>query len=203
MHKLSDKLCISFYQSRFYQLQNFVWPHQTIINLIHVLYVLCVGFIKCPDSVRVWNTTSQLSTWPNDQMHKVGKRWVAALNPRLRHIFRFWIFPWCPFHISRRSIPMKSSMTFIQSNGCLLKDIFNFSEYSGGIYDGTSALRLYVRRKSDLPLYIAQIHAFYFDTTPCILNDNVNTKSVWLNNLLDVCLQYCIETTWTMFQTVL
>ena len=27
-------------------------------------------------------------------------------------------------------------------------------------------LRQYVRRKSDLPLYIGQIHAFYFDTTP-------------------------------------
>ena len=64
-------------------------------------------------------------------------------------------------------------------------------------------LRLDVRRKSDLPLYIGQIHAFYFDTTPYTLNDNVNTKSVWLNNLIDVCLQYCIETTWTMFQTVL
>ena len=64
-------------------------------------------------------------------------------------------------------------------------------------------LRPYVRRKSELPLYIDQIHAFYFDTTPYTLNDNVNTKSVWLNNLIDVCLQYCIETTWTVFQTVL
>ena len=64
-------------------------------------------------------------------------------------------------------------------------------------------LRPDVRRKSDLPLYIGQIHAFYFDTTPYTLNDNVNTKSVWLNNLIDVCLQYCIETTWTMFQTVI
>ena len=64
-------------------------------------------------------------------------------------------------------------------------------------------LRPYVRRKSDLPLYIDQIHIFNFDTTPATLNDNVNTKSVWLNNLIDVCLQYCIETTWTMFQTVL
>ena len=42
-------------------------------------------------------------------------------------------------------------------------------------------LRPYVRRKSDLPKYIGQIHAFYFDTTPYTLNDNVNTKSVWLN----------------------
>ena len=64
-------------------------------------------------------------------------------------------------------------------------------------------LRQYVRRKSDLPLYIGQMYAFYFDTTPNTLNDNVNTKSVWLNNLIDVCLQYCIETTWTIFQTVL
>ena len=30
----------------------------------------------------------------------------------------------------------------------------------------TTSLRPYVRRKSDLPLYIGQIHAFYFDTTP-------------------------------------
>ena len=66
-----------------------------------------------------------------------------------------------------------------------------------------NALRPYVRRKSDLPLYIDQIDAFYFDTTPYTLNDNVNTKSVWLNNLIDVCLQYYIETTWTMFQAVL
>ena len=36
-------------------------------------------------------------------------------------------------------------------------------------------LRPDVRRKSDLPLYIGQIHAFYFDTTPYTLNDNVNT----------------------------
>ena len=41
-------------------------------------------------------------------------------------------------------------------------------------------------RKSDLPLYIGQIHAFYPDTTPYTLNDNVNTKSVWLDNLIDV-----------------
>ena len=69
--------------------------------------------------------------------------------------------------------------------------------------ESAGTLRPYVRRKSDFPLYIGQIHAFYFDTTPYTLNDNLNTKSVWLNNLIDVCLQYCIETTWTMFQTVL
>ena len=39
-------------------------------------------------------------------------------------------------------------------------------------------LRPYVRRKSDLPLYIGQIHAFYFETTPYTLNDTVNTKSI-------------------------
>ena len=39
-------------------------------------------------------------------------------------------------------------------------------------------LRPYVRRKSDLPLKIGQIHAFHFDTTPYTLNDNMNTKSV-------------------------
>ena len=60
-----------------------------------------------------------------------------------------------------------------------------------------------MRRKSDLPLYIGQIHAFYFDTTSYTLNDNVNTKSIWLNNSIDVCLWCCIETTWTMFQTLL
>ena len=41
----------------------------------------------------------------------------------------------------------------------------------------TLLLRPYVQRKSDLPLYVGQIHAFYFDTTPYTLNDNVNTKS--------------------------
>ena len=39
-------------------------------------------------------------------------------------------------------------------------------------------LRPDVRRKSDLPLHIGQIHAFYFDTTPYTLNDDVNAKSV-------------------------
>ena len=39
-------------------------------------------------------------------------------------------------------------------------------------------LRPYVRRKSDLPVYIGQIYAFYFDSTPYTLNDNVNTKLV-------------------------
>ena len=43
---------------------------------------------------------------------------------------------------------------------------------------------LYVCCKSDIPLHICQIHAFYFDTTPYTmytLRDNVNTRSVWLN----------------------
>ena len=75
--------------------------------------------------------------------------------------------------------------------------------YQKGFYYFLGSLRPYVWRKSDLPLDIGQIHAFYFDTHPYTLNDNVNTKSVWLNNLIDVCLQYSIETTWTMFQTVL
>ena len=78
-----------------------------------------------------------------------------------------------------------------------------WKKYIQKLNDWDLPLRPYVRRKSDLPLYIGKIHAFYFDTTPYTLNDNVNTKSVWLNNLIDVCLQYCIETTWTMFQTVL
>ena len=76
-------------------------------------------------------------------------------------------------------------------------------DLTGSLGQETQHLRPYVRRKSDLPLYISQIYAFYFDTTPNTLNDNVNTKSVWLNNLVDVCLQYCIETIWTMFQKVL
>ena len=62
-------------------------------------------------------------------------------------------------------------------------------------YVSSYKLRLYVWRKSDLPLYIGQTHAFYFDTTPYTLNDNVNTKSVRLNNLIDDCLWYCIERT--------
>ena len=41
-----------------------------------------------------------------------------------------------------------------------------------------SSLRPYVRRKSDLPLYIGKIHAFYLDTTPYTLTNNVNTISV-------------------------
>ena len=59
----------------------------------------------------------------------------------------------------------------------------------------TWKLRLYVGRKSDFPLYIGQIQAFYFNITPYTLNDNVNTKSIWLNNMIDVCLWYCIEKT--------
>ena len=58
-----------------------------------------------------------------------------------------------------------------------------------------NVLRPYVRRKSDLPLYIGQIHTFYFDTTPFTLNANRNAKSIRLNNLIDVYLQCCIETT--------
>ena len=45
------------------------------------------------------------------------------------------------------------------------------------------SLRQYVRRKIDLPLYIGQIHAFNFDTTPYTLNDNVYRKSVWLSKI--------------------
>ena len=36
-------------------------------------------------------------------------------------------------------------------------------------------LRPYLQHKSDLPLYIGQIRAFYIYTTPYTLNDNVNT----------------------------
>ena len=44
---------------------------------------------------------------------------------------------------------------------------------------------------------------FYFDTIPLYtLSVNANTKSVSLDNLIEVCLWYCIETTWTMFLTV-
>ena len=68
--------------------------------------------------------------------------------------------------------------------------------------DEKPCLRLYVRRKSDLPLHIGQIQAFYFETTPYSWSDNVNTTSVWLKNLIDVCLLYCIESTWTTLQTV-
>ena len=62
----------------------------------------------------------------------------------------------------------------------------------------TTSLRLYVRRKSDLLRLLVK-----FDPTLFILNDNVNTKSFWLNILTDVCLWYCGETTWMMCQTVL
>ena len=68
--------------------------------------------------------------------------------------------------------------------------------------DEKPRLMLYVQRKSDLPLHIGQIHAFYFDTTLYSWIDDVNTKSVRLNNLIDVCLWYCIETTCTTLQTV-
>ena len=68
--------------------------------------------------------------------------------------------------------------------------------------DEKPRLRLYVLRKSDLPLHIGQIHAFYFDTTLYSWIDDVNTKSDWLNNLIDVCIWYCIETTCTTLQTV-
>ena len=36
----------------------------------------------------------------------------------------------------------------------------------------------YVQYKSDIPLYIDQTHAVYFDTAPYNWSDNVNTKSV-------------------------
>ena len=47
------------------------------------------------------------------------------------------------------------------------------------LQDKLPKLRPYVRRKSDLPLYIGQIHAFYFDTTPYTLND------MWTQNQFD------------------
>ena len=50
-------------------------------------------------------------------------------------------------------------------------------DYQFTIIVHASVLRSYVWRKSDLPLYIGKIPAFYFDTTPCNLSDNVNTKS--------------------------
>ena len=33
--------------------KNFAWTHKTVINLIHGVYIMRVGFIKCQDSVRV------------------------------------------------------------------------------------------------------------------------------------------------------
>ena len=50
--------------------------------------------------------------------------------------------------------------------------------------------------------YVALWASCYFDTTLYSWIDDVNTKSVWLNNLIDVCLWYCIETTCTTLQTV-
>ena len=66
--------------------------------------------------------------------------------------------------------------------------------------DDKPRFSLYVRRKSVLPLHICRLHAFYFDTTLYSWSDNVNIKSVWLNNLIDVC--NCVETTCTTLQTV-
>ena len=52
---MSDKICISFtsLDAINYCSKNFAWTHQTVINLIHGLYIMLVGFIKCQDSVRV------------------------------------------------------------------------------------------------------------------------------------------------------
>ena len=58
----------------------------------------------------------------------------------------------------------------------------------GPLFKMTSSyLRLYIGRKSDIPLYmyIGQIYAFYFDTTRYILNDIVNTKSIWSKKKFD------------------
>ena len=61
----------------------------------------------------------------------------------------------------------------------------------------------YVRRKNDLPLYIGQIHAFYLDTTPYTLNDNVNTKSVWLNPAQNILIRSGLFHTWFTPETCL
>ena len=55
------------------------------------------------------------------------------------------------------------------------------------LYMYTCAVQKYI------PLYIGQIHAVYFDPTPYTLNDVVNTNSIGLNNVIVVCLWYCIE----------
>ena len=49
---LSDKICISFYECWCYTvLKNVVWTHQTIIKLIHTLYAMLDGFIKCNEVI--------------------------------------------------------------------------------------------------------------------------------------------------------
>ena len=35
------------------------------------------------------------------------------------------------------------------------------------------------------PFVYGLVYAFYFDPTPYTLNYNVNTKSIWLNNLIE------------------
>ena len=46
------------------------------------------------------------------------------------------------------------------------------------------SLSLYFRRNIDLPLYIVSIYASYFYTTLYRCSNNVNAKSVSLNNLV-------------------
>ena len=80
----------------------------------------------------------------------------------------------CPF-------PEKRSMNKCQKWTPCARILFQFFVYyKNALYEqiGQMNLRPYVRRKSDLPLYIGQIHDIYFDTTPVTLNDNANAKSV-------------------------
>ena len=62
-----------------------------------------------------------------------------------RHIFSFWHFCLLPVpHNSVNPVQMKSSMTFIQSNGCIEIDLI-FTKFGGSTYDVTSALKYYCR----------------------------------------------------------
>ena len=77
-----------------------------------------------------------------------GKQGVAGSIPGRGVYFR--LLP--VFYSTDKTIQMKSSMTFIQSNGCREIDLIFFFKYGGGLYYDTSALNptLHIERRSSI-----------------------------------------------------
>ena len=108
--------------------------------------------VDCTSCVLVLLTTKLLlefKTQPvsvTERSHSArhGKRGVAG-SIHYDIYFHFGIFACFPFlTTSVNPVQMKSSMTFIQSNGCIEIDLI-FTKFGGSTYDVTSALKYYCR----------------------------------------------------------
>ena len=98
-----------------------------------------------------------------------GKQEVAGSIPDRGVYFR--LLPVA--HSTAKTIEMKSSMTFIQSNGCREIDLIFFFKYGGGLYYDATALypALHIERRSsiswksersEIQRLLVQSHWFFF-----------------------------------------